>query len=198
MPKGSEHKLFSIDPDLKQPMTIHPESVGGTPAGRMVHRESNQLLIAHYLIDSAGKVRTISPQVMPMRVTAIARHLKDPANMVYYIDMEGAIWEANVHTLAVNRLFEKPVPGWHSKGGYTSQGRLVVSNNGELAVGNYEKVLVGGAAKDNEEAVLAQWDGDKWQIVERRQFTEVTGPGGIFGNDPKDDRLWLSVGIVEA
>ncbi len=191
MPKGSEHKLFSIDPDLKQPMTIHPESVGGTPAGRMVHRESNQLLIAHYLIDSAGKVRTISPQVMPMRVTAIARHLKDPANMVYYIDMEGAIWEANVHTLAVNRLFEKPVPGWHSKGGYTSQGRLVVSNNGELAVGNYEKVLVGGAAKDNEEAgVLAQWDGDKWQIVERRQFTEVTGPGGIFGNDPKDDRLW--------
>ncbi len=47
-PKGSEHKLFSIDPDLSQPMTVHPESVGGTPAGRMIHQESNQLLIAHY------------------------------------------------------------------------------------------------------------------------------------------------------
>ena len=75
MPKGSEHKLFSVDPDLSKPMTVHPESVGGTPAGRMIHKESNQLLIAHYLIDAKGNVRTISPNEMPIRVTAIARHL---------------------------------------------------------------------------------------------------------------------------
>ena len=97
------------------------------------------------------------PKDMPIRVTAIARHLKDPANMVYYVDMEGSIWEANVHTLAVKRLFKKPVPGWHGKGGYTSQGRLVVSNNGELHVGNYEDVLVGGeATNDEERGVLAE------------------------------------------
>ncbi|MCA9185805.1 MAG: hypothetical protein R3E01_35665 [Pirellulaceae bacterium] len=190
MPRGSEHKLYSIDPDLRE-LTIHPESVGGTPAGRMIHRESRQLLIAHYLIDDHGKVRVISPRDMPIRVTAIARHLTDPAHMVYYIDMEGSIWEANVHTLAVNRLFKKPVPGWHSKGGYTSQGRLVISNNGELAVGNYADVLVGGAATSPDEAgVLAEWNGEQWRIVERRQYTDVTGPSGITGGSDSNDRLW--------
>ena len=190
-PKGSEHKLFSVDPDLRKPMTVHPESVGGTPAGRMIHAESNQLLIAHYLIDAEGKVRTISPKDMPIRVTAIARHLSDPTNMVYYVDMEGSIWEANVHTLAVKRLFKKPVPGWHGKGGYTSQGRLVVSNNGELHVGNYNDVLVGGEAQNEEErGVLAEFDGKNWTIIERRQFTEVTGPSGITGGSDGNDPIW--------
>lgn len=191
MPKGSEHKLFSVNPDLTKPMTIHPESVGGTPAGRMIHAESKHLLIAHHLIDESGKVRTISPSDMPIRVTAIARHLTDPANKVYYIDMEGSIWEANVHTLKFKRLFRKPVPGWHGKGGYTSQGRLIISNNGELHVGNYNDVLVGGKAKTKEErGVLAEWDGNEWRIVERRQFTEVTGPLGITGGSDGDDPIW--------
>ncbi len=191
MPKGSEHKLFSVDPDVTKPMTVHPESVGGTPAGRMIHAESNQLLIAHHLIDDQGNVRTISPKDMPIRVTALARHLKDPANMVYYIDMEGSIWEADVHTLAVKRLFKKPVPGWHGKGGYTSQGRLVISNNGELHVGGYDDLLVGGEAKNEEErGVLAEYDGNQWRVVERRQYTEVTGPKGITGGSDGDDPIW--------
>lgn len=191
MPKGSEHKLFSVDPDFSKPMTVHPESVGGTPAGRMIHEESNQLLIAHHIIDANGKVRTIQPKDMPIRVTAIARHLVDPANMVYYIDMEGSIWEANVNTLVVKRLFKKPVPGWHGKGGYTSQGRLVVANNGERHVGDYENVLVGGKAKSAEErGVLAEFDGKNWKVVERRQFTEVTGPNGITGGTDGDDPIW--------
>ncbi|TWU42556.1 sulfatase/phosphatase domain-containing protein [Novipirellula artificiosorum] len=191
MPKGSEHKLYSIEADFSKPMKVHPESVGGTPAGRMIHKESNQLLIGHHIIDAEGNVRTIQPADMPIRVTAMARHLNDPANSVYYIDMEGSIWEANVHTLAVNRLFKKPVPGWHGKGAYTSQGRLVVSNNGELHVGTYKDVLVGGEAKDDEErGVLAEWDGDQWRIVERRQFTEVTGPNGISGGSDGNDPIW--------
>ena len=37
-PKGSDHKLYSIDQNLT--MTVHHESVGGTPAGRMIHHES--------------------------------------------------------------------------------------------------------------------------------------------------------------
>ena len=190
-PRGSEHKLYSVAADLTQPMTVHPESVGGTPAGRMLHAESQQLLIGHHLIDADGRVRTISPDKMPIRVTAIARHLKDPANMVYYIDMEGSIWEASVHTLDVRRLFKKPVPGWHGKGGYTSQGRLIVSNNGELHVGDYGDVLVGGAATNPEErGVLAEWDGDEWRIIERRQFTEVTGPQGITGGSDGNDPVW--------
>ncbi|MFL3658499.1 MAG: hypothetical protein ACJ07L_10650, partial [Opitutales bacterium] len=70
-PFGSDHKLYSIGEDLKQ--TIHPESVGGTPAGRMIHKESNQLLMAHYVIDQAGKVRAVSPDIMPGRITAFTR-----------------------------------------------------------------------------------------------------------------------------
>ncbi|MCA9060868.1 MAG: hypothetical protein KDA85_20290, partial [Planctomycetaceae bacterium] len=191
MPKGSEHKLFSVSADLTSPLQIHPESVGGTPAGRMIHPESKQLLIAHYLIDAEGHVRAIPPSRMPIRVTAIARHLHDPVNMVYYIDMEGSIWEANVHTLEVKRLFTKPVPGWHGKGGYTSQGRLVISNNGELHVGNYNDLLVGGPAQNPEErGVLAEYDGSQWRIVERRQFTEVTGPRGITGGSDGNDPVW--------
>ncbi|WP_417745914.1 hypothetical protein [Rosistilla oblonga] len=189
-PNGSEHKLYSIDEDL-QTLTVHPESVGGTPAGRMIHKESNQLLIAHYLIDSDGKVRVISPRDMPMRVTAITRHLTDPANMVYYVDMEGSIWEANVHTLEAKMLFKKPVPGWHGKGATMSQGRLVISNNGELPAGTYKDLLVGGASQNDEEAgVLAEWDGETWRVVERRQYTDVTSPAGIAGGSDGDDPIW--------
>lgn len=99
-PYGGDHKLYSIGDDLE--LTIHPESVGGTPAGRFIHRESNQLLIAHYLIDASGKIRVISPEVMPGHITAMARHLTAPGNWIYYIDMEGMSYEANVHTLEVN------------------------------------------------------------------------------------------------
>lgn len=188
-PGGSEHKLFSIDSDLD--MKVHPESVGGTPAGRMIHAESKQLLIAHYIISEDGTVRVIPIEKMPIRVTAITRHLKDPENMVYYVDMEGSIWEANVHTLAVTRLFKKPVPGWHGKGAYVSQGRLVISNNGELHAGSYDGLLVGGpATSDEERGVLAEFNGKDWSIIERKQYTDVTGPAGIAGGSDGNDPIW--------
>jgi len=190
-PQGSADKLYSIDENLG--MTIHPESVGGTPESRMIHRESNQLLIGPYLIDSTGNIRVIPPSVMPGRLTAVARHLEDPANMVYYIDMEGMIYEANVHSLAVNKLFHKPVPGWHAKGGYTAQGRLVMANNGEKKVFDIDNnmLLAGGAPKSTEDmGVLAEWDGKDWKIIARRQFTEVTGPGGIYGSPDDKSPLW--------
>ncbi|MDH3583681.1 MAG: sulfatase, partial [Phycisphaerae bacterium] len=189
MPSGSEHKLYSVDRQLN--LRIHPESVGGTPAARMIHRESRQLLIGPYLVDVSGKVRFIPPKVMPGRLTAIARHLKDPANWVYYYDMEGMVYEANVRTLQVRKLFHKPVPGWHGKGAYTGQGRLIVANNGEAAAGSLSELLVGGPARSHEEAgVLAEWDGKDWKIVERRQFTDITGPDGIHGGDDPEAPIW--------
>ena len=103
-PNGSSDKLYSIDNALNT--TIHPESIGGTPANRMIHRESNQLITGSYFIDSTGKVRVAPLTVMPGRMTATARHLTDPENMVYFYDMEGKVYEVNVHTLAVKKLFE--------------------------------------------------------------------------------------------
>src|SRR5512137_1975001 len=56
LPYGSSDKLYEITPDLKQ--IIRNESIGGTPANRLIHRESQQLAIGPYLINSEGKVRT--------------------------------------------------------------------------------------------------------------------------------------------
>ncbi|MEJ8844895.1 hypothetical protein WG954_21050 [Lacibacter sp. H375] len=190
-PNGSSDKLYSIDSNLN--MIIHPESVGGTPANRMIHKESNQLITGSYFIDANGKVRVVPLTVMPGRMTATARHLFDPANMVYFYDMEGMLYEVNVHTLAVKKLFNKPVPGWHGKGGYTAQKRLIIANNGEhkvFDIGN-EDLKAGGAPKNDEEkGVLAEWDGKEWRIIERRQFTDVTGPGGIYGSPDDNAPAW--------
>ena len=38
LPYGSSDKLYEITPDLQQ--IVRPESVGGTPANRMIHKES--------------------------------------------------------------------------------------------------------------------------------------------------------------
>ncbi|MCX7887185.1 MAG: hypothetical protein N3B01_08060, partial [Verrucomicrobiae bacterium] len=189
--RGSSDKLYSIDPQLN--LTVHPESVGGTHACRMIHRESNQLIIGPYFISADGKVRACDVKNKLIgRMTAVARHLTDPANLVYFYDMEGALYEVNVHTLDVKRIFEKPVPGWHGKGGYTAQGRLVIANNGEHAASKKKfQYLAGADPKDPEDAgVLAEWDGKTWRIVERRQFTDVTGPGDIYGAPDDHAPLW--------
>lgn len=191
-PEGSSDKLYAIDEQLN--VSISPESVGGTPACRMIHRESEQLIIGPYFISKKGKVRVIHPSKMPGRLTAVTRHLKDPANWVYFYDMEGALYEANVHTLEVNKLFNYPIPGWHGKGGYTSQGLLVLANNGERGNNwnvNSPDLQVGGPPKNDEEmGVLATWDGQKWEIIERKQFTDVTGPGDIYGAPDDKSPLW--------
>jgi hypothetical protein len=122
-------KLFAILPDLS--LEIRPESVGGTSACRMIHRESRQLFIASYAIDAAGKVRVVPRDKLPGRLTALARHLTDPANKVLYLTQEGAVYEVDVHSLAVTELFKKPLPGWHYKGAWTAQGRFFVAANGE-------------------------------------------------------------------
>src|SRR6476646_962285 len=56
---GSTDKLYTIAPDMS--MEIRPESVGGTHANRMIHRESNQLVMGYYFIDDKGNVRSIEP-----------------------------------------------------------------------------------------------------------------------------------------
>ncbi len=193
-PHGSSDKLYSISNDLK--INIFPQSIGGTPANRMIHKESQQLITSNYFIDVNGNVRTIPFSAMPGRMTATARHLTDPTNMVYFYDMEGMLYEANVHTLAVKKLFHKPVPGWHGKGAYTAQNRLIISNNGEEAVFKIkpEDLKAGALPKNIDEmGVLASWDGKEWSIIDRKQFTDVSGPGGIYGN-PDDKAPAWSIG----
>ncbi|MDR1385913.1 MAG: hypothetical protein LBJ67_18980 [Planctomycetaceae bacterium] len=187
--RGGFDKLYEINPNMS--LTIRSESVGGTHAARMIHKESNQLIIGPYFIDANGNVRACDLQKLVGRMTAVTQHLQSPETMVYYYDMEGMIYEVNVNTLDVNKLFNKPFPGWHGKGAYTAQNRVVFANNGESG-GAYKELIVGGAVRNNEEAgVLAEWDGRKtFNIVERKQFTDVTGPGGIYGSPNDKSPLW--------
>lgn len=189
-PTGSDDKLYEIDANLTR--VARPESVGGTPADRMIHRESNQLIIGPYLIDSDRNVRVVSPEKMPGRLTAVARHLADPASKVYVYCMEGELYELDVHTLAVTKLFARAAPGAHGKGAYSGQGRLVIANNGNDIVNKAKPAAqdAGYASDPEASGCLAEWDGKNWTILQRRQFTDVTGPGGIEGVSDDKSPMW--------
>lgn len=197
LPKGSSDKLYEITPDYRQ--IIRQESIGGTPANRMIHKESNQLFIGPYAIDKTGKVRVIPWQTMPGRHTGNARHLTNPEDKIYYATMEEGFYEVDVHTLQVKELYRDGntkkgirddshdiLPGVHGKGFYSGQGVAVYSNNGEGTAEALRKF-------DVKAGVLAEWDGKDWKTVRRNQFVEVTGPGGIYGNSrPDTDPLWAT------
>jgi|UniRef100_UPI0037832F79 hypothetical protein len=196
LPFGSSDKLYEITSDLKQ--IVRPESVGGTPANRMIHPESQQLFIGPYIIDAERKVRVIPPYIMPGRLTGNARHLTDPAGKIYYATMEEGLYEVDVKSLAVKNFIrdgngikkdfkvetplsklDSQLPGYHGKGLYSSQGRVIYANNGDRD----KRVLTDPTTPSG---ALGEWTGSgDWQLVRRNQFTEVTGPGGIHGGDPK-------------
>ena len=202
LPFGSSDKLYEIDAELHQ--VVREESIGGTPANRMIHRESDQLFIGPYAISNQGKVRTITYDIMPGRHTGNARHLFYPESKIYYATMEEGFYEVEVQTLEPKLLYEDAnvgrqkgndtdsnppgslLLGAHGKGAYSGQGVLVYSNNGESGQQALEQF-------DIESGVLAEWDGKEWKTVRRAQFVEVTGPGGIYGNaNPETDPIWAT------
>lgn len=199
LPYGSSDKLYEIRNDLSR--VVRAESVGGTHANRMIHKESRQLFIGYHVIDDQGRIRTIEPNRMPGRLTGMARSLTDPTNKILYATMEEGFYEVDVHTLEVKMLFkdgnqmrkegaqthESPLlPGVHGKGFYSGQGVYVYSNNGEAgARARVDPTIEAGS--------LCEWDGKTWKVVRRNQFVEVTGPGGIYGNpNPATDPIWAT------
>lgn len=199
LPFGSSDKLYEITPDLEQ--TVRPESIGGTPANRMIHKESNQLFIGPYVIDDQRNVRVIPYDDMPGRHTGNARHLFDPAGSIYFGTMEEGFYEVDVKTLEPKLLYEDGnvsrkegemaqeatlLPGAHGKGLYSGQGVMVYSNNGETGEDALRQF-------DIEAGGLFEWDGNEWKLIRRNQFVEVTGPGGIEGNpNPDTDPIWAT------
>lgn len=214
-PTGSSDKLYQITPDLRQ--IVRPESIGGTPANRMIHRETNQLLIGPYVIDAKGGVRTIPYAKMPGRPTGAARHLVDPANKVYVATMETGLYELDMRTLEVNTLIREngmnegalkvvaakaggrprgwdaapvtKVPGYHAKGLCSGFGRVFVANNGENSAEARRNPFVPSG-------VLAWWNepGRDWSTIRRCQFTEIACPDGICGNEHPDRNPVWSLG----
>lgn len=204
LPFGSSDKLYQISLDKK--MVVRSESIGGTPANRLIHKETNQLNIGPYFIDANGNVKVIPWQDAPGRYTGAARHLIDPANKIYIATMEEGFYEVDVNTLETRELYRdrnwaqrlyskdakkepKPVdllPGAHGKGLYSGQGVMVFSNNGELSEDAMKKF-------DALSGSLSEWDGTNWKVIRRNQFVELTGPGGIYGNpNPETDPIWAT------
>ncbi|MBV5315554.1 MAG: hypothetical protein JZU47_19795 [Prolixibacteraceae bacterium] len=205
LPLGSSDKLYEITPDFQR--STYPGSIGGTPANRMIHKESTQLFIGPYAIDATGNIQTIPYTAMQGRHTGNARHLTDPAGKIYYGTMEEGFYEVDVKTLQSTELYKDgnnakggiithkdtdvnpqsaTLPGAHGKGLYSGQGVMVFSNNGEanpLALTKF----------DIEAGALSEWNGKDWKVVRRNQFVEVTGPGGIYGNaNPETDPIWAT------
>lgn len=168
--------LFEIDEDLN--MAKRPESVVGTFTNRMVHFPSNQLIIGPHVIAADRKVRTIR-SLLDVRICSTMHHLEDPAKKVYMLGMEGEFFEMDVHTLRTRRVadliaeLDLPRSHWpHFKAGYCAFGRVVVANN-TYDHRDFEGPECGGR--------LAEWDGQRWTILERTAFNEVTGLGEMCG-----------------
>lgn len=201
-PFGSTDKLYRISPDKQ--LTVCAESIGGTPANRMIHKEFGQLNIGPYFIDANSNIRVIPWQQAPGRYTATARHLTDPEHKLYIGTMEEGFYEVDVNTLETVELYKDLneqnrlkaedksykvtdiLPGAHGKGMYSGQGVLVYADNGE----NTPEAM---KFFDAESGSLSEWDGKEWKVIRRNQFVEVTGPGGIYGNEnPDTDPVWTT------
>ena len=213
LPVGSSDKLYEINAALDR--TIRPESIGGTPANRLIHRETNQLLIGPYIINAAREVKVVPPWKMPGRLTGAARHLTDPARKVYIATMETGLYELDLVTGEPTVLIrengkndraigaccdahggtspagwrEAPqttVLGYHAKGLSSGFGKVVVSNNGEDSDEARANPFTTSGA-------LADWSdyGRDWRTIRRNQFTEVTTRDGIAGNrHPETNPIW--------
>ncbi len=162
--------LYQVDENFQ--LSKHAESVVGTYANRLIHAPSNQMIIGPHIVDTEGNVRTIAPLV-EHRLTATMEHLFDPRNKVYFLTMEGDLFEVDVHTLDVTHLFdlvkELDIPKGcqpHFKGGHAANGRLVVANN-TYYEDDFKGNWTGG--------LLAEWDGKSWTVLERTGFMDVWG-----------------------
>jgi hypothetical protein len=158
---GTGLALYRIDSDLTgEPVHFHD----GTHANRLVHKESSQAIVGPYVIDPKGNFRFIE-RFRDERLTSTMRHLKDPANLVYMLTMEGMLYEMDVRSLQI-RLVTDVVKQFninkrpHFKGGYTAQGRTVITNNGFYEYGDME-------------AGLFEFDGSQWRALSRKPHMDV-------------------------
>ena len=123
-------------------------------------------------------MRTVK-ELIDIRICGTAAHLTDPENLVYVLGMEGELFELNVRTLKTKLLFDLTqalgTPGefkCHFKDCYTAYGRLVVANN------DYSEPDFLGTQS---EGTLAEFDGKKWTVLERKPFVCVHGRGKFTG-----------------
>lgn len=181
--RGGGIGLYEVREDLSY--RLHPESVTGTFANRLVHWETKQAIIGPHVIAPDRTVRTI-PELAKHRLTATARHLTKPKERVYFLTMEGLLFDVDLKTLEAVRIadlvekLELPKGAQpHFKAMFSAQGRLVVANN---TFGEPEFLGERRAGR------LAEWTVDgPWKTLETNPFIEVSGKqnptaGAAYGN----------------
>lgn len=185
---GTGQYLYRISDDLKTVERIHQHD--GTHANRFIHHESNQCFIGPYVIEAGGQWRFI-PEFANHRLTATMRRLVDPANRVYYQTMEGLFFEMDVRDRKPRLLFDlikdqnitrRP----HFKGGFTGQGRTLVTNNGFYEYGENQ-------------AGLFEFDGKRWQRLSAKPHMDVAGRmdmGGVVFTQGWDESSVLFSALV--
>ncbi|KAH9500226.1 hypothetical protein Btru_077508 [Bulinus truncatus] len=148
-----------------------------TFANRLLHRQTNQIIIGAWVVDMLGRIRTFE-DLLYVRVAATAEHLTNPETMVYMLGMEGPLWECDVMmTLNCSQVFdlveELGIPASqgeqpHFKAAHTMNGRLVVACI--TTKPNDTNILHQGGR-------LAEWKGPEgnWTIIEETAFVEVIG-----------------------
>ncbi|HEY3937931.1 MAG TPA: hypothetical protein VGL97_10900 [Bryobacteraceae bacterium] len=186
---GTGLGLYRLNDSLKPELVrLH----NGTHANRLIHHESNQCIIGPYIIDSGGKVRFIEA-FENHRLTSTMRHLVDPHNRVYFLTMEGLVFEMDVATLKTRQLFDlvkdmgiSQPP--HFKGAYTAQQRVVAANNGFYAYGDTN-------------AGLFEWDGGgSWRRISNKPHMDVAARqnmGNVMFTSGWDESSALLSALVE-
>jgi hypothetical protein len=183
--QGQGGCLRSLDLNLN--LTVHPESVTGTFANRMMHGPSDSIIIGPYHIDAKGRVSVIQ-KLTEYRLAGACAHLTDPENKVYVLSMEGPLFEVDLHTLTATEIcnltyelgiFSEKRPGWtgkakdghqspqpHFKAIHSSHGLVYAANN------TYDEQDL---SSEQRWGRLATWDGNTWTTVSTNAFCEVTG-----------------------
>jgi hypothetical protein len=184
---GTGLGLYRISEDLKsERLHVH----NGTHANRLIHKESNQCFIGPYVIQPNGDWKHI-PELDAYRLTSTMRHLTDPANRIYYQGMEGEFLEMDVRDLKPRLITDlvkemKIAARPHFKGGFTAQGRVVVTNNGFYNYGD-------------DQAGLFEYDGTRWTRLSGKPHMDVAARqdmGSVMfatGWDESSVLLWALV-----
>jgi hypothetical protein len=164
-----------IDENLQ--MIKHPEAVDGTYANRFVHHNTNRMIIGPHVVDPDHNVTTIA-ELVPCRLCGVAKHLTDP-NLVYVLAMEGEVFELNPVTFECKQIMDlQEILGTegegrvHFKDCYSCFGKFIVCSN-EYNEDDWKR--------QRDQGRLAEWDGEKWTILERKPFVCTAGREGFGG-----------------
>ena len=153
--------LFTLDEQAR--FTRREESVAGVFANRKM--AAGRLSIGPHLVSDDGGVETLTG-LEGRHVVSTIRH--PDAGKMYLLTVEGTLLEADLASRQT-----KPVAEIGRELGLEQPLRF----KGGHLVG--KTVIVAAAAADGRGGCLAEWDGERWSLVDRAAYAEVSNLGSM-------------------